>query len=114
MVKQGFKTGKRTELDESVTDGDPFVRRRITESYEESLRTFVDLHPRITDWDVPTPCGNWTLIDLSGHLLDDHPLLAPAPQCGGGWTTLCRPAARPGACGHERDGLGTAARELRS
>lgn len=52
-----------------MTDGDPFVRRRITESYEESLRTFVDLHPRITDWDVPTPCGNWTLIDLSGHLL---------------------------------------------
>ncbi len=52
-----------------MTDGDPFVRRRITESYEESLRTFADLHPRITDWDVPTPCGNWTLIDLSGHLL---------------------------------------------
>lgn len=52
-----------------MRDQEPSAPRRVTASYEESLRTFAELQPRITDWDVPTPCGIWTLIDLSGHLL---------------------------------------------
>jgi uncharacterized protein (TIGR03083 family) len=56
-------------LGESVTDREPFARQRITASYEEALRTLVDVHARISNWGVPTPCGTWTLIDLSGHLL---------------------------------------------
>jgi hypothetical protein len=52
-----------------VTEPQPLFRQRITASYEESLRASADLHPRIINWDVRTPCGNWTLIDLSGHLL---------------------------------------------
>jgi uncharacterized protein (TIGR03083 family) len=52
-----------------VTDEPRSVRQRITASYEESLRAFAALCPGITSWDAPTPCGNWSLMDLSGHLL---------------------------------------------
>ena len=44
-------------------------RQRIAAAYREALRAFAGLHPRITEWDAPTPCGQWSLLDLSGHLL---------------------------------------------
>jgi hypothetical protein len=47
----------------------PDTRARIEASYGKALGAFRLLYPSVTDWDAPTPCGVWTLLDLSGHLL---------------------------------------------
>lgn len=44
-------------------------RGRFISSSYEALESFVDLYPRVVDWRSPTPCGQWTVIDLAGHLL---------------------------------------------
>src|SRR5271165_3427914 len=44
-------------------------RERIVAAYGDALHAFDDFYPLISDWDLPTPCGEWTLLDLSGHLL---------------------------------------------
>jgi hypothetical protein len=44
-------------------------RERIEASYREALDAIARLSPGITEWDAPTPCGEWRLLDLSGHLL---------------------------------------------
>ena len=38
-------------------------------SYRDALQAFGTLAPGIGDWDAQTPCGQWTLLDLSGHVL---------------------------------------------
>ncbi len=44
-------------------------RERITVAYDEALHGFDEIGPSISQWDLPTPCREWTLLDLSGHLL---------------------------------------------
>jgi Mycothiol maleylpyruvate isomerase N-terminal domain len=44
-------------------------RERIVAAYGDALHAFDGLYPLISNWDLPTPCGEWTLLDLSGHLL---------------------------------------------
>ena len=52
-----------------VTHQGPPARDRIVASYREAIHAFEELHPRLTEWDGPTPCPGWALLDLSGHLL---------------------------------------------
>ena len=52
-----------------VTLHGPPARDRVVASYREAIGAFEDLHPKIVQWNLPTPCPDWTLLDLSGHLL---------------------------------------------
>ncbi|WP_262402998.1 maleylpyruvate isomerase N-terminal domain-containing protein, partial [Actinomadura sp. CNU-125] len=46
----------------------PPDRRRVLESYRDGVRAIGELAGRAEDWNVPTPCSDWQLIDLAGHL----------------------------------------------
>jgi uncharacterized protein (TIGR03083 family) len=46
----------------------PPDRCRVLESYQDGTRAIRDLASAVEDWDVPTPCADWLLIDLAGHL----------------------------------------------
>ncbi|MBT2212227.1 MULTISPECIES: maleylpyruvate isomerase N-terminal domain-containing protein [Actinomadura] len=46
----------------------PPDRHRVLESYQDGVRAIVALADGVADWDVPTPCADWRLIDLAGHL----------------------------------------------
>ncbi|WP_084265975.1 maleylpyruvate isomerase N-terminal domain-containing protein [Actinomadura macra] len=46
----------------------PPDRHRVLESYQDGVQAIRALADGIRDWDVPTPCADWQLIDLSGHL----------------------------------------------
>jgi hypothetical protein len=41
----------------------------VVDSYADALDAMRALHPKITRWEWPTPCDQWTVLDLSGHLL---------------------------------------------
>jgi uncharacterized protein (TIGR03083 family) len=45
------------------------LRVRIVASYREAIQALTDLQPGLVQWDAPTPCPQWTVHDLSGHLL---------------------------------------------
>lgn len=51
-----------------IDPGTP-ARNRIVASYGEAIRAFEDLDPLLVQWDATTPCPEWNLLDLSGHLL---------------------------------------------
>jgi uncharacterized protein (TIGR03083 family) len=44
-------------------------RERVLASYQDALDAFRLLAPAISQWSAPTPCGQWTLHDLAGHVL---------------------------------------------
>jgi hypothetical protein len=44
-------------------------RERITASYAEALQAMRRLFPQIIAWNGQTPCGEWSMLDLAGHLL---------------------------------------------
>ncbi|GAA2301371.1 hypothetical protein GCM10010402_70290 [Actinomadura luteofluorescens] len=46
----------------------PPDRCRVLESYQDGVKAVRSLAETVADWDVPTPCADWQLIDLAGHL----------------------------------------------
>lgn len=46
----------------------PPDRRRVLESYQDGMLAIRTLAGEVRDWDAPTPCTDWRLIDLAGHL----------------------------------------------
>jgi Mycothiol maleylpyruvate isomerase N-terminal domain len=48
---------------------DRLARPRIVASYAEAVGALRDISQRIPQWEWPTPCDRWTVLDLSGHLL---------------------------------------------
>ncbi|SEG81499.1 Mycothiol maleylpyruvate isomerase N-terminal domain-containing protein [Thermomonospora echinospora] len=46
----------------------PPDRHRLLESYQDGVRAIQGLAARVEDWSVPTPCAEWTALDLAGHL----------------------------------------------
>jgi uncharacterized protein (TIGR03083 family) len=44
-------------------------RARVLASYQDALDAFRLLAPGVSEWDAPTPCGQWTQRDLAGHVL---------------------------------------------
>ncbi|WP_018656234.1 maleylpyruvate isomerase N-terminal domain-containing protein [Actinomadura flavalba] len=46
----------------------PPDRSRVLASYTDGVRAIRALAGRAGDWETPTPCGDWLLIDLAGHL----------------------------------------------
>ncbi|MFI0481263.1 maleylpyruvate isomerase N-terminal domain-containing protein [Actinomadura sp. 9N215] len=46
----------------------PPDRGRVLESYQDGMQAIRALAKGVGDWDVPTPCADWQLIDLAGHL----------------------------------------------
>ncbi|QXJ19557.1 maleylpyruvate isomerase N-terminal domain-containing protein [Actinomadura graeca] len=46
----------------------PPDRHRVLESYQDGVQAIRALSDGIGDWDVPTPCADWQLLDLAGHL----------------------------------------------
>lgn len=46
----------------------PPDRCRVLESYQDGVRAIRALADRAGDWEAPTPCTDWRLIDLAGHL----------------------------------------------
>ena len=67
-----------------VTFHGPQPRDRVVASYRQAILAFEDFHPELVQWDLPTPCPESTLLDLSGHLLSVarywHRLLDAAEQ----------------------------------
>ena len=47
----------------------PPERDAVLGSYADALTAFRGFGLTAADWDVLTPCGEWNLLDLSGHLL---------------------------------------------
>jgi hypothetical protein len=41
----------------------------VLDSYGDALTAFRRVELTAGDWDVSTPCSEWTVLDLSGHLL---------------------------------------------
>ncbi|MCP2341808.1 maleylpyruvate isomerase N-terminal domain-containing protein [Actinomadura rupiterrae] len=46
----------------------PPDRERVLECYQAGVRAIRDLAARVTDWTAPTPCTEWQVMDLAGHL----------------------------------------------
>ncbi|TNY36335.1 maleylpyruvate isomerase N-terminal domain-containing protein [Thermomonospora catenispora] len=46
----------------------PPDRHRLLESYQDGVRAIRRLAAQVEDWSVPTPCTEWTALDLAGHL----------------------------------------------
>ncbi|MFI6519457.1 maleylpyruvate isomerase N-terminal domain-containing protein [Spirillospora sp. NPDC050679] len=46
----------------------PPDRLRVLESYQDGVRAIRGLAARVEDWEAPTPCDDWQVIDLAGHL----------------------------------------------
>ncbi len=44
-------------------------RQRILASYQEGVAAFEQIGRWVTEWEQPSPCGQWSLQDLAGHLL---------------------------------------------
>ncbi|REF00221.1 maleylpyruvate isomerase N-terminal domain-containing protein [Thermomonospora umbrina] len=49
-------------------DRTPPDRHRLLDSYQEGVRAIRGLAARVEDWSAPTPCTEWTALDLAGHL----------------------------------------------
>ena len=63
MVDAADKPDAR-EPDESEPD-----KSAVLACYAEGVVAIRALGARISDWEAPTPCGDWTAVDLAGHLL---------------------------------------------
>ncbi|TDC45974.1 hypothetical protein E1281_29015 [Actinomadura sp. KC345] len=46
----------------------PPDRCRVLESYQDGALAIRELAAEVGDWEAPTPCADWRLIDLAGHL----------------------------------------------
>lgn len=46
----------------------PPDRDRVLESYQDGVRAIQALADGVGDWEAATPCAEWRLIDLAGHL----------------------------------------------
>lgn len=46
----------------------PPDRQRVLESYQDGVAAIRTLAADVSDWSAPTPCDDWSLIDLAGHL----------------------------------------------
>ncbi|ACY97981.1 maleylpyruvate isomerase N-terminal domain-containing protein [Thermomonospora curvata] len=46
----------------------PPDRHRLLESYRAGVHAIRRLAAQVEDWSVPTPCTEWTALDLAGHL----------------------------------------------
>lgn len=46
----------------------PPDRERVLERYQDGVRAIRDLAARVHDWTAPTPCAEWQVMDLAGHL----------------------------------------------
>ncbi|GAA1556369.1 hypothetical protein GCM10009678_44270 [Actinomadura kijaniata] len=46
----------------------PPDRYRVLECYQDGVRAIRALAARVEDWAAPTPCDEWQVIDLAGHL----------------------------------------------
>lgn len=44
-------------------------RGAVLASYEEAIRAISVSGREVRRWDAPTPCGEWTALDLVGHML---------------------------------------------
>jgi uncharacterized protein (TIGR03083 family) len=44
-------------------------RERVLASYRDALDAFRLLAAAVSEWSAPTPCGQWTMHDLVGHVL---------------------------------------------
>jgi uncharacterized protein (TIGR03083 family) len=44
-------------------------RARVLASYQDALDAFHLVASAVSEWRAPTPCGQWTLHDLAGHVL---------------------------------------------
>jgi mycothiol maleylpyruvate isomerase-like protein len=49
-------------------EGTPPDRLRVLESYQDGMAAISALTERCSDWNAPTPCADWQVVDLAGHL----------------------------------------------
>jgi uncharacterized protein (TIGR03083 family) len=41
----------------------------VLECFADGVRAIASAGRRVSDWEAPTPCGRWTILELAGHLL---------------------------------------------
>jgi hypothetical protein len=46
-----------------------FPVERVLAAYRDGVVSLSRLGAKVVDWQVPTPCPEWTLLDLGGHVL---------------------------------------------
>jgi uncharacterized protein (TIGR03083 family) len=44
-------------------------RERVLACYADGVSAIASAGGRVSDWETPTPCGRWTILELAGHLL---------------------------------------------
>jgi len=68
MVDAADKPDAR-EPDKSEPDQSESAKSAVLACYAEGVAAIGALGARVSDWESPTPCGEWTALDLAGHLL---------------------------------------------